>query len=141
MLTLNRRLVAGIVVAGIAAVPGVAVATAAAPSHGAAVVAGVHSQKPSEDKESKASLDEIQKVLKSIQEAKTPSDLKKELNKDIATLTDNESAVPSDKKKEFNKFRQELQLAAAKDSLEGDDAKDTLKKIQEDAKALSSELE
>ncbi|WP_157117488.1 hypothetical protein [Nocardia vaccinii] len=95
-------------------------------------------KKDNDDK--KASVEKIQKVLDSIQQAKDPEELEKKLDKDIETLEDNESAVPSKAKDAYKKFETELSDAKKKESLDGDKADDTLKKIQGDAKSLSAVL-
>lgn len=132
MNTVSRRLIASVGVAAGLAMPmaGFATAADAAPAAPAASSAA----------EPHASMDKIQDTLKSIQKAKKPEDLKKELDKDIKTLKHNEAAVPSKDKKDYNKFIQELDEAKAKHKLDGKDADKTLKQIQKDAKDLSDKL-
>lgn len=131
MNTVSRRLIASLGVAAGLAMPmaGFATAADASPAAPAASASKPH-----------ASMEKIQDTLKSIQKAKKPADLKKELDKDIKTLKHNEAAVPSKDKKDYNKFIQELHDAKVKHKLDGKDADSTLKKIQEDAKELSEKL-
>lgn len=124
--------------------PSSAPSTSSAPSApklstGSAFGAGQHKD-GDDDQPAAPSVDAIQKVLTKIQDTDKPEDLEKSLDKDIDTLTHNESAVPAKVKEEFNKFRQELQQAEVKNSLDGSSAADTLKTIKADAKKLSADL-
>lgn len=124
--------------------PSAAPTTSSAPSApklstGSAFGADKHKD-DGDDQPAAPSVDAIQKVLTKIQDTDKPEDLEKSLDKDIDTLTHNEAAVPAKVKEEFNKFRQELQQAKTKDSLDGSSAADTLKTIKGDAKTLGADL-
>ncbi|PPI95255.1 hypothetical protein C5E46_20100 [Nocardia nova] len=125
--------------------PSAAPTTSSAPSApklstGSAFGADKHKDDDGDDQPAAPSVDAIQKVLTKIQDTDKPEDLEKSLDKDIDTLTHNEAAVPAKVKEEFNKFRQELQQAKTKDSLDGSSAADTLKTIKGDAKTLGADL-
>lgn len=83
----------------------------------------------------------IQAVLKDIQATKKPADLDKKLDKNIATLKNNEKATPVKVKKEYDQFLVALQTAKGKHQLTGTNAATVLKKISTDAKKLSTDLD
>src|SRR5437763_2301981 len=117
MAIFSRRMIAPVVIAAGLTFPLSGLAAAAdAPS------APAHASTTSNNS---PSIQKIQAVLKSIQQAKTPKDLEKQLDKDIHTLKHNEAAVPHKLKKEYNKFVQELRLAKEHHLLSGPSASTT----------------
>ncbi|WP_157163321.1 hypothetical protein [Nocardia aobensis] len=144
----RRRILATTASVASADTPSAAPTTSSAPSApklstGSAFGADKHAEHNDDDGDDQPaapSVDAIQEVLTKIQDTDKPEDLEKALDKDIDTLTHNEAVVPAKVKKEFDKFRQELQQAKAKNSLDGSSAADTLKTIKGDAKTLGADL-